>query len=522
MPAATSPAPDRVLAGAAAVAALLAIAFVAVLVALRIGYPFELEWMEGAMVDHAERVRQGLPIYCVPGPEHVSFLYTPLLFQLGALVSFVTGMGYLALRLVSLLAAVGCAVLLYRWAAREAGRRLAGLLAAGLFCAGYGYLRTWYDLARNDTLFLCFTIAAAYLLRFHGRRSALAAGLLVAIAFLAKQSALMWLPAILTGALLLDWRKGLWFAASAALSLGVTVLLGHLLTDGWFTFFVFEMPGKHAIQGDRKLAFFTEDLVPILPMVLGALLTGILRMRNGRRGEGLFLLAFGGGGLVTSYLSRLHAGGYDNVMMYALAAGAMLLPALLGAGARATRTCLVLVLTQFLLLTVDVRALWQLRPMLLLDPHAALPTAAHRQATEELLAFLRSQPGPVLVPSHGWIGPMAGKEPAAHGQAIFDLLQGLPDNDLTALLDPARMARLSPRYRTALTAFFTSYLDSLKQRRWSAIVLAKQDIDTFEYLFVVGLEGYRRRPEPILSRPEALQPVVGRAVHSPQVLERRP
>src|ERR1041384_2907106 len=98
MPAATRPAPDRAFAGAAAVAALLAIGVVLVLVALRIGYPFELEWMEGAMVDHAASVRAGLPIYCPPSPEHVSFLYTPLLFQLGALVSFVTGMGFLAPR----------------------------------------------------------------------------------------------------------------------------------------------------------------------------------------------------------------------------------------------------------------------------------------------------------------------------------------------------------------------------------------------------------------------------------------
>ena len=522
MPADTRPAPDRVLGGAVAVIALLAIGVVAVLVALRIGYPFELEWMEGAMVDHAARVRAGLPIYCAPSPEHVSFLYTPLLFQLGALVSFVTGMGFLALRLVSVLASLGCAVLVWRWAAREAGTRLAGLLAAGLFCAGYGYLRTWYDLARNDTLFLVFVIAAAYLLRFHGRRAAVVAGVLTALAFLAKQSALMWLPAIFTGALLLDWRKGLWFGVSAGIALGLTILTGHLVTVGWFTFFVFEMPGHHAWQGDRKLAFFTEDLVPILPMVAGALATGMLRIRNGRRGEGLFLLAFGGGGLLTSYLSRLHAGGYDNVMMHALAGGCMLLPALLGEG-RARRAGILLVLVQFLFLTFDVRAVWQPgRRALLFDPAGALPRPAHRQASEELLAFLRAEPDAVLLPSHGWIAPMAGKPAWSHGQAIFDLLQGLVD-PVTETFDPGRIAVLSPRYRDALQHdFFEPFIALLQARHWSAIVLDRQDAGQFENLFTLGLVGYRQRERPILSHPEALRPLVGREIDSPIVLERKP
>src|SRR5437016_5947719 len=101
MPHAPRPAPDRALAGVSAVVAVLAIIVVCSRIAFRIGYPFELEWMEGAMVDHAARVRAGLPIYCAPTPEHVAFLYTPLLYQLGALVSLVTGQGFLALRLVS-------------------------------------------------------------------------------------------------------------------------------------------------------------------------------------------------------------------------------------------------------------------------------------------------------------------------------------------------------------------------------------------------------------------------------------
>ena len=48
-------------------------------VSQRILYPHELEWMEGALADHAARVYEGLPLYCEPSAEHVPFLYSPLL-----------------------------------------------------------------------------------------------------------------------------------------------------------------------------------------------------------------------------------------------------------------------------------------------------------------------------------------------------------------------------------------------------------------------------------------------------------
>ena len=41
----------------------------AALVSLRVAYPFELEWMEGGMLDHIERVRSGKPLYTPPSRE---------------------------------------------------------------------------------------------------------------------------------------------------------------------------------------------------------------------------------------------------------------------------------------------------------------------------------------------------------------------------------------------------------------------------------------------------------------------
>src|SRR5207237_451850 len=51
-------------------------AYVAMLVwcgMTRVPYPSELEWMEGGMLTHAARVREGLPIYGKPSVEFVPF-----------------------------------------------------------------------------------------------------------------------------------------------------------------------------------------------------------------------------------------------------------------------------------------------------------------------------------------------------------------------------------------------------------------------------------------------------------------
>ena len=67
----------------------------------RIVYPFELEWMEGALVDHTARILAGLDLYTEPSIDHVSYLYTPLYYYLAALASSITEIGYLPLRMIA-------------------------------------------------------------------------------------------------------------------------------------------------------------------------------------------------------------------------------------------------------------------------------------------------------------------------------------------------------------------------------------------------------------------------------------
>src|SRR5262249_50301070 len=87
-----------------------------VLALLRLRYPFELEWIGGAMRDHCEQVLTGKPLYVPPGPDWFPYEYPPLYFWVSALLMRCAGgVSFAAMRLVSILSTLGCAYLLFRW-----------------------------------------------------------------------------------------------------------------------------------------------------------------------------------------------------------------------------------------------------------------------------------------------------------------------------------------------------------------------------------------------------------------------
>ena len=51
--------------------AVIWVLVIALVFALRIGFPLELEWMEGGSLQQAYRVQQGLPVYGQPSPDFV-------------------------------------------------------------------------------------------------------------------------------------------------------------------------------------------------------------------------------------------------------------------------------------------------------------------------------------------------------------------------------------------------------------------------------------------------------------------
>ena len=66
--------PRRLGMGVVLACAAASIALYAGIAILRMRYPFELEWMEGGMVDHVGRLLSGRPWYAKPSLYFVSYL----------------------------------------------------------------------------------------------------------------------------------------------------------------------------------------------------------------------------------------------------------------------------------------------------------------------------------------------------------------------------------------------------------------------------------------------------------------
>jgi hypothetical protein len=338
------------------------------------------------------------------------------------------------------------------------------------------------------------------------------------LALLAKQSALMWLPVVGVGALLWDWRVAIRFGLVSVVAMSASIGLLHLATDGWSTLYLFQMPQHHGWVGDRKLGFWTEDMVPMLPLLVLGLAGFATGLRDGT-GKWPYLAAFCSGGIACSWMSRMHVGGFDNVMMYGFASACVLGPIAACHASKVMRIAgPIALIVQFGWLGY---AAWQRSPSVTL-----IPPTSHQKAHDELRAVVEAQNGPVWVPGHGHIAYRAGKGTGAHGQAIFDVMQmlpKLPDGmfDLAALADPAKLAHLPERGREALAALIANPVKALAEKRFAAIIIDKNPADSFAQLFAAGMAGYVRKPGFIISEPAAIKPLLGYPAHSPYLFERR-
>src|SRR5262245_49702132 len=92
----------------------------------RLGYPFELEWMEGGTVLQVQRILDGLPLYSVPTTEFVPYIYTPFYYYVGAAVAVVVGNGFTAPRLVSFLASLAVLAFVFLLTRRRTDSAFAG------------------------------------------------------------------------------------------------------------------------------------------------------------------------------------------------------------------------------------------------------------------------------------------------------------------------------------------------------------------------------------------------------------
>ena len=441
-----SSAAELVLWIAVALPALYQIGLLIEAIAGRVGYPYDLEWMEGGLLHHALRIRLGQGIYVPPSADFVPYLYTPLYPALLALFGGPFGVSYALGRAISIIGLVGIAATsiasLASAHARPLGATLAGAtLALGLFAASYPFVEGWYDLVRADTFFLFMVTAGIAGLPHwarsddgvagHGKVAAGAA--LLALAFFCKQTGVLYVGLGGLIVLVVNWRRSLTYAAMAGfIGLGGSWMLERA-TGGWFWTYVSEIHRAHDFNMDRFRAAFGHILwhFPAETLVIAAtlVLVAVTAWRRGGMPAAArpFLLwtsayalsiVVGAIGYGTEFA---HFNAYIPALLHgALAAGAAVPTALacsrslwgerphgeLVALACGAAAAIALALTCGL-------ARWQ--------PRQYIPSATDVAAGDRLIRRIKAIEGNVWIPSHPWYAQLADKAPQVHLMGIRDV-----------------------------------------------------------------------------------------------------
>jgi len=410
----------------------------------RVTYPYDLEWMEGGLLTHAQRFSDGYNIYAEPSMDFIPYLYTPLYPALLSFLGGIFGLGYTLGRVISILSMVGIMVLMVHTIVRDSDKRdrvvayYGGAVAIGFFAAAYPWFEGWYDLVRADTLFLFMVIGGLILLRawankgtgWRGQLWVAVPAAILGLSFFCKQTGVLYVAAGGPIILLLNWRRvPIYVGVTGVIGLGGTWILDKA-ADGWFWTYIYEVHQAHDFNMDRFYKSFELIMGRFRPMtitiVVGLLVVGATAARTRtlpRSSKALLLWAWifavsvlvGMLGWATQWA---HFNAYMPAMTTgAIAAGAAVV-AIVGCASQlfARPRWLPQAIGMAVAVTMSASLMhhwWK--------PKEFIPTDKDRKEGAAFIAELRKQPGPILVPFHPWYAKLAGKELFVHRMGVADV-----------------------------------------------------------------------------------------------------
>jgi hypothetical protein len=404
-----------------AAAALVAIALLvpawwhvrtfASIVAARVTYPMDIEWMEGGNLYHAYRVLHGEPIYIDPARGFAPYPYPPLFWVVIAAVGAVVGLDYWTGRAVSILSIAGATAILVVTLVRHAPARwvgaLFGAIAAAAIAAGFAVSGGNYDIARPDA-FATFTGVVAAALAGDGRIStgrALATAAALTAAIYTKQPNIFLVVWILAFVLARSPRAGLVLLGSTTVLCSLLLVVLTVNTGGWFWTWLFDQR-HHEIHWNAWPVAFAQFVYHAPFLVLLPWLVAALRRRRWLRSStvkwiGMLVAAMIGGTLasIKSY------GAYNSFVPEVVLAWPVALLCvcdyLRGAWPRRARalsaTWAVACVSSFVLWTLEY------------PPEPFVPDEAQRRDVEALHAIVRDLDGPAIAAAKPWVAPRDGK-----------------------------------------------------------------------------------------------------------------
>lgn len=379
-------------------------------------FPFELEWAESASLCMAHRVATGQPLYTAPSIEHTPVPYPPLFFFLGGHLARWVGLGLPMLRLLSLAAFVATAAGIAWLVRRETTSWAAAFVAVGCYAACFELSGAWYHLARIDSLFVCcLWWGLAVLHRAASHRAALLAAALFFLAFLAKQTLLLFLPFLLVIVWLAKRRWMATFAASLGVAISIAVSVGNDLTDGWFRFYIFDFQVQRGFDLVLLLDYVKQFLVPLalfLTAVALAWSRGARHAWEAARRQWPWLLSAAASLAVALSAIAQPGGAANNAMPFCAC-----LSTLVGLGFAhfAQEAGLGTARVGYCLLVGSALAtLWY-------DPEGYAPHPVDYSAGRRVVEALAGLPDPVWIPHTASYYFLAGHRPFAHQATLWDI-----------------------------------------------------------------------------------------------------
>lgn len=461
---------------------LASIAVFLFLVSRRLGYPLELDYIEGVMMDHIVRLTHGQPIYVAPSLDFITLAYMPGFATVSSLFARVFGTEFWVPRLVSALAMMGNATLVFAVLRRETGNWTLAIAGSGLLLASFGVTGGHYDVARPDSLMLFLALSGLTVLRFtRGARGAMLSALILVLAFFTKQHAVWFLLASMAYLLVND-RMRFWpFALVGVIGcLGGYALLSAWLGP-WFSYFTWDIPSHWSqISKVRIFNYLGNGLVGTFGYLTGGVLASLAlpdRVWRGPQGQWWWM---GLAAIATGMMATLDPDAFRHVLNPSVVVLVILGPLALqhvyhqlstGSGAARPHQQAIVYLVlclQFLPLAYPVRG--------------HLPHPRGREALAALEQRIEAMPGRVLMLYHGYYTDKAGKGTTLQQITLDDIARSRGNRVLKH--DPQLLVRMfeplrdGPGRPTIITDVPLERSGSESRALWRSLVDGYQLVDS--------------------------------------------
>lgn len=430
----------------------------------RLFFPYDLEWIEGGVADHVYRVVHGLPLYCEPTLEYTPFVYTPLYYYLSALLSLVTGMGFVPLRLLSITCTMISFYIAGRFVYNETHSWFSTVVTIGLFAASYSMTACWFDVGRVDNLMLMFLLGAVYFIRYHETyKGIIVSGVLFVLAFLSKQQITFAFASMLVFLVIQDWKKSLVLLVTFVTSLIVIVLLLDAIYDGWFSFYVFTLSVNvfgDTLNLNKLQEFIKVDIASNTAYALIVICSAALVTRFGDKRKLLFYIFFVIGMILGVIPNRIINGGAVNSAVPAFIAISILTGIsvfVLSKYAKSKHSYpeIICLATNIILLLVFVSGVY--------DPRKVIPVVTGQDNRSKIVELMKTTDGEVFCPSYGYLPTKAGKTMSASLSSFYDIITSADSYQKQKMTD-AFLYRLKTHYYSLI--ILDQYSFNLMKRDW--------------------------------------------------------